>query len=62
MTEPNEVTAQLWLAHVHFWGGMLFLAMAATSFAAVAHHLDKAGISKRRNAVELAEEVLRAVQ
>lgn len=63
MTEPNETWAQIGLAHVHFWGGVFFAAMAAVSFAAVAYHLEKSGLMpKRRTAIEMAEEVVRAVQ
>ena len=64
MTEqPDDIGFHLWLANVHLWGMLLFGAMFVTSAGAVDHHLLRAGVlPKRRNAVELAEEVLRAVQ
>ena len=52
MTEPEEVTAQLWLAHLHFWGGVFFGAMSVTSFAAFIHHMEKSGLIKPRLTVE----------
>lgn len=50
--EPENVYAQLWLAHVHLWGVVLFGAMAATSAAAVLHHLERAGVLPKRLTVE----------
>ena len=41
MTQENT-TAQLWLAHLHFWGGVF----------AFIHHMEKSGLIKPRLTVE----------
>lgn len=60
MKPPENVAMQLWLAHLHFWGAVVFGVMAATSAAAVVHHLERAGAIEHKPRVLLeAEEAMR---